>query len=400
MSQTSKKFNVFSNSGTESRYSPDAVVLRGGDYNNTVDDISDLFTSFSFPNPTGPIGPAGPQGLEGPTGSYGFVWQGTWSATGVYAVNDAVGYNGATYFAHNPVGPSATTPDVDTANWALVAAFGTVGPAGPQGPIGPGLVNGENVKYVLGIGNPYWNGNLLRNTIIQALSATPNGLPKSATNRVTIYVSPGQYAMPGTAAITSQFVDIISLTGNPDVILTNAQFGQTITLQADNCYIRGLNYGSAPLYIYASGTNNLVVEKCISGDFSYNANTLGGTFIDCIAGNNSFAYSGIANGRFINCVAGDVSFGRITNSAAYFKNCRAGNYSFGHKFLSLNGITAGVFEDCVGGLGSFGNTTANYFSQLTGRLIRCRLTSGTFITVTSGGRTYQCIDGNGNVNNQ
>jgi hypothetical protein len=37
---------------------------------------------------------------------------------------------------------------------------------------------------------------------------------------------------------------------------------------------------------------------------------------------------------------------------------------------------------------------------LTGKLFFCIKTSGTFKTVSGGGRTYYCIDGNGNTNNQ
>jgi hypothetical protein len=91
----------------------------------------------------GPTGPQGPQGVPGPVGPAGLNWQGTWSASSTYVVDDAVSYNGASYFCINPVGPSVTNPILDTANWALLAAQGATGPQGPQGatglqgPIGP-----------------------------------------------------------------------------------------------------------------------------------------------------------------------------------------------------------------------------------------------------------------------
>lgn len=84
----------------------------------------------------GATGPQGPQGVPGPVGPAGLNWQGSWSASGTYVVDDAVGYNGASYFCINPVGPSATTPNIDTANWALLAAQGSTGPQGPQGATG------------------------------------------------------------------------------------------------------------------------------------------------------------------------------------------------------------------------------------------------------------------------
>jgi len=85
---------------------------------------------------TGATGPQGIQGPAGPIGPAGLNWQGTWSASGVYVQDDAVAYNGASYFAINPVGPSATPPDVDTANWALLAAQGAQGIQGPTGATG------------------------------------------------------------------------------------------------------------------------------------------------------------------------------------------------------------------------------------------------------------------------
>jgi|TARA_R100000084_G_scaffold109439_1_gene76832 hypothetical protein len=88
----------------------------------------------------GPAGPAGPQGAVGPAG---LTWQGAWSSGTIYSANDAVGYNGASYFALNGVGPSPTDPAADTTNWALLASQGAIGPAGSngaqgvQGPVGP-----------------------------------------------------------------------------------------------------------------------------------------------------------------------------------------------------------------------------------------------------------------------
>jgi hypothetical protein len=90
--------------------------------------------------PQGIQGPVGPQGALGPVGPAGLTWQGAWSALSTYAIDDAVGYNGASWFCINPVGPSVTTPDLDPTNWALLAAQGAQGPVGAtgaQGPTGP-----------------------------------------------------------------------------------------------------------------------------------------------------------------------------------------------------------------------------------------------------------------------
>lgn len=115
----------------------------------TIDDTDPAYpiiSTVSIPGPVGPAGPAGPQGNAGPQGAPGPVgpvgpaglnWQGVWSASGTYVVDDAVGYNGASWFCIANVGPSATPPSSDPTKWALLAAQGATGPQGPVGPQGP-----------------------------------------------------------------------------------------------------------------------------------------------------------------------------------------------------------------------------------------------------------------------
>jgi hypothetical protein len=115
---------------------------RGDVYQNYAMEIND----FAATLPAGPQGPqgvagvAGPQGPVGPVGPAGLNWQGAWSAAASYVVDDAVGYAGASWFCIDPVGPSATPPNADPTNWALLAAQGATGATGAtglQGPTGP-----------------------------------------------------------------------------------------------------------------------------------------------------------------------------------------------------------------------------------------------------------------------
>ena len=100
---------------------------------------------------TGPAGATGPQGLQGlpgadgatgptgatgPIGPAGLTWKGAWSATGTYVKDDAVGFNGASYFCLDPVSNSSTTPTSDPTKWALLASQGADGLQGPTGPRG------------------------------------------------------------------------------------------------------------------------------------------------------------------------------------------------------------------------------------------------------------------------
>jgi hypothetical protein len=110
---------------------------------------------------TGPQGPQGPQGVSGatgpqgsqgisgatgsqgpagPVGPAGLNWKGSWSSLSAYTLNDAIGYDGASWFS-----VSASTnqqPNISPAYWALLASQGAVGPEGPQGPQGPQGISG------------------------------------------------------------------------------------------------------------------------------------------------------------------------------------------------------------------------------------------------------------------
>ena len=94
-------------------------------------------------------GPAGSAGPQGPAGPAGLNWQGLWDEDTSYVEDDAVGYNGASWFCISPVtGINNDTPDNDTISWALLASQGAVGPqgstgaTGSQGPTGPQGIQG------------------------------------------------------------------------------------------------------------------------------------------------------------------------------------------------------------------------------------------------------------------
>lgn len=112
--------------------------------------ISDIVTIVSEEVNSGVVGPQGPAGLGGPVGPPGPVgpvgpagleWQGEWGDETAYFVNDAVGWNGASWFCILDTTLSVNPfPDEDTEHWALLAsqgAQGVPGATGLQGPIGP-----------------------------------------------------------------------------------------------------------------------------------------------------------------------------------------------------------------------------------------------------------------------
>lgn len=50
-----------------------------------------------------------------------YNWKGHWDASVAYSVNDVIIHVNSGYLATHDVGPTDTTPDLDTDNWTMVA---------------------------------------------------------------------------------------------------------------------------------------------------------------------------------------------------------------------------------------------------------------------------------------
>ena len=96
---------------------------------------------LDFTIPRGDTGAQGPQGIQGetgpigPTGATGIEWQGTWDVATDYVNNDAVFYNGASWFAAGDP-PVGDVPSESSLYWFPLALQGATGATGPQGPQG------------------------------------------------------------------------------------------------------------------------------------------------------------------------------------------------------------------------------------------------------------------------
>lgn len=91
---------------------------------------------FDFTIPAGPTGPQGPIGL---TGATGIEWQGTWDNATDYVNNDAVFYNGASWFAAGDP-PLGDVPSESSLYWYPLALQGATGPQGDAATIAVGTV--------------------------------------------------------------------------------------------------------------------------------------------------------------------------------------------------------------------------------------------------------------------
>jgi hypothetical protein len=81
-----------------------------------------LFALSGLQGPTGPTGDTGPMGPAGPVGAAGpagLVWRGSWAASTLYAINEAVEYQGSSYVA--VAATDTDVPGTGTA-WQLLAS--------------------------------------------------------------------------------------------------------------------------------------------------------------------------------------------------------------------------------------------------------------------------------------
>ena len=153
--------------------------------------LDSLISQQSIPGAQGPQGPTGAQGTPGAqgipgtagaVGPAGLTWRSTWVSGTSYVANDAVGYNGASWFCI--LATSGTTnPSADTTHWALLASQGAQGiqgiqgapgATGPQGPAGTATT--PTLQQVVNVGNTITSGSQVNtinyNNIILSNSST------------------------------------------------------------------------------------------------------------------------------------------------------------------------------------------------------------------------------------
>ena len=291
------------------------------------------------------------------------------------------------------------------------------------------IINRLNVGQVVNVkltDSAVTNGQNLVDAYNYAKTLTPNGAALSATNRVSVIIQPGNYTLAAQLAVNTEFVDLIGLGSIklrrgcvPAVIIG----GNNLGITANDIRIKGISVGTQSFAINASNLSLQVIEDCAGGNNSFNAVVLTGTFINCTGGTGSFGSSSFtsmtASGTFINCQGGNSSFGHnnsggtasglfvnctVGTSSGFgggtasgtFIDCEAGSYSFGTYFFGST-AASGTFINCIGSGNSFANNSGGSPS---GEFYRCRLTIGTFKTVTGAGLMRNCIDGNNNTVNQ
>jgi len=241
-------------------------------------------------------------------------------------------------------------------------------------------LSGSNYLFVEASGTPSQNG-----LSLSASYALAKTYPVSSTNRFSILAGPGKYQFGSTFTLDTQYIDIVSLTGERDILVTGSN---TVSITANDVYVRGIDVDTKNFTI-ADDLPLLKVNNCKGGDLSFAGNGIAsGIFENCTGGESSFGYD-IIGGTFINCEGGDFSFGGAEGDIdGYFENCTGGEGSFTVTGTILDGT---ILKQCTGDLYSF---ASNGFIE--GNLYNCKLNSGLFNTlnVQGNGAIVLCIDGN------
>jgi len=268
-----------------------------------------------------------------------------------------------------------------------------------------GGLQGESYIFVTGNSDdPTVNGAELKAAYDVALASTPYGNPRGQGNEFSVIIGPGTYDMRAYNAtygweLTGDYINMISLTGEPDVVIS------TFSVGGNYGTYKGLNTQSAPSVglgnygqiLLGSDTNYNVTayfENCLAGDYSFGAAiTISGSFKNCVAGFLSFGcametgflppnvilppqnpiiLSGtfplIIQGNFENCTANAFSFGSVSSpnnidvyiQSSTFRNCTAGATSFGAVTRTCI-IFDTIFTDCstINGNSSFCTSSNN-----------------------------------------
>jgi len=182
-------------------------------------------------------GNIGIQGVPGPVGPAGLNWQGVWDTNASYVEDDAVAFDGASWFCIAAVtGTGNSDPETDTASWALLAAEGLQGPQGLPGVQGiTGATGAQGPQGIQGIqGIPGVDA-----TSTKTLGLVPGGTiaaPAVLSDDINLISQGGdqRFILPIlTAADLGKEIKVISGNGNSSYILSDTVLDQRIYTQSN-----------------------------------------------------------------------------------------------------------------------------------------------------------------------
>jgi hypothetical protein len=204
---------------------------------------------------TGAVGSTGPQGVKGdagPVGPAGLTWRSSWVANTSYLKDDAVGYDGASWFCLLNHSGISVPPNLDPTRWALLASQGAIGPQGPTG--ATGATGSTGPQGIAGADGPQGVAGVKGDTGAQGLvgPAGPQGIQGPQ----------GPQGGQGAAGVL-----LVTVTANaspvsiaPNATATIVVDDGTKVLLGSNIYIDGIGY----FYVATKSGNNIGVTNLYS----------------------------------------------------------------------------------------------------------------------------------------
>jgi hypothetical protein len=244
---------------------------------------------------TGPQGVQGPAGPLGPVGPAGLEWQGAWVSGTSYVADDAVGYNGASWFCILATS-GTTTPNLDGTHWALLASQGAQGEQGVQGPTGPqGLGATQTLQQTVDLGNTVTGGSSI---VIQNGSngSDLSGGDLNVYNSLDITdVYPGNITFTKQTGIGVIELKVPSTVLAPRVItLPDADGTIALTSDINNTKTTGILYGPETTNAYTTLIYDInLIAEGVGNKFKLPATTsvnIGKEIIVNVLGNSCVVY--------------------------------------------------------------------------------------------------------------
>lgn len=256
--------------------------------------------------------------------------------------------------------------------------------------IGNFILGGTNYVFVNANGTPSENGAAVISTYDAAKLMTPNGNPLSATNRITILLSPGYYEFDegslGAFTVNASFIDFQSLSGERDVYFSSI----SVYDEYDYLDVRlsGIDttensfYTSGPFGVASQENSIIVIKNCKGGDYSFSCYSSGlgpdSLYEDCEAGDFSFGSTG--DGSFPPGVPVSPAYSNSFRNYGTIRNCKAKEFSFCSDYRNdISGsfvANYGVIENCKADERSFCYSVNNIDNY--GRISNCILLAGDF----------------------
>jgi hypothetical protein len=344
-------------------------------------------------------GNTGPQGVPGPVGPAGLEWKGSWVSGDSYIEDDAVGYDGASYFCI--LATSGTiAPDLDTTHWALLAAEGLQGPAGATGAIGATGPTGpqgvQGIQGIQGVAGPWGSitGDILSQIDLQNQFATHVPTARTITiNGVTQDLSSNRtWTIPGGGLVNSVF----GRTGN--VIATFGDYTTSLVAEGANLYFTN-NRARTAISLTTTGTSGAAAYNNLTGVLNIPQYTL------ALAG--YVPYTGAAQsvnlGAF-NLTVNNVSVGKgagtgVNNTAVGEEALQTNtigtqNTAFGYRALKFNAAASN--NTAIGTFTLTSNTTGSDNTAI-GRAVNSSNTTGFGNTAVGAASLFLNTIGNYNV---